>query len=261
MEAPPKKRRREICSRCDRPKPSTCICAALPLQPFRLEHCRCLVLQHPHEKRRKNRSLPLMELCLDADSLVVWQARTLQTPEEQGSSSTAAAARILSELRNDTTRPCWLVYPSPDATPLTPQAVSQQLANTTNHPVTLLFLDATWKFAKEMHQKNLDRHFYPSQTQYVCLPPIPTHTENWIPRRFALRTPVSDDLLSTAECLARIVAQLEQEDHDEERTTTTPLLEALLAPLDLMVQQWHERGKPRPTLTESSVATTESHKK
>ncbi len=57
-----KKRKRQICLRCNR-LTITCICSSLPNPLLRLSKCRIIVLQHPHEQRRKNRSLPLVELC------------------------------------------------------------------------------------------------------------------------------------------------------------------------------------------------------
>ena len=59
-------KRRPFCHGCDFPL-RTCICPALlppvPLQSL-LHNCRIVVMQHPHEVRKKNRSLPLVELCL-----------------------------------------------------------------------------------------------------------------------------------------------------------------------------------------------------
>ena len=59
-------KRRPLCHGCDFPV-RTCICPALlppvPLQSL-LHNCRIVVIQHPHEVRKKNRSLPLVELCL-----------------------------------------------------------------------------------------------------------------------------------------------------------------------------------------------------
>lgn len=57
--------KRKICNVCSFP-PRTCVCPALPTLPLAdsFLKCRIVVLQHPHELRRKNRSLPLVELCL-----------------------------------------------------------------------------------------------------------------------------------------------------------------------------------------------------
>ena len=57
--------RRTICRNCDYPS-RTCLCPSLPPTPLcsLLRKCRIVVMQHPHELRRKNRSLPLVELCM-----------------------------------------------------------------------------------------------------------------------------------------------------------------------------------------------------
>ena len=59
------KSKRPICQGCNFP-PMTCICPSLPAQPLYplFQRCRIVVLQHPHELRKKNRSLPLVDLCL-----------------------------------------------------------------------------------------------------------------------------------------------------------------------------------------------------
>lgn len=61
-----KKRRRQICLKCNRPTPTTCICSSLPNPSLTLSKCRIIVLQHPHEQKRKNRSLPLVGLCFNS---------------------------------------------------------------------------------------------------------------------------------------------------------------------------------------------------
>jgi len=71
--------KREICDRCRRPVPQTCLCASLPDTPIRLATTEVVVLQHPLElknhKAASHRSVPLLELCLDASSLVVKTGR------------------------------------------------------------------------------------------------------------------------------------------------------------------------------------------
>ena len=59
------KPKRIICAGCNFP-PRTCVCPSLPAQPLYplLNKCRIIVLQHPHELRKKNRSMPLVDLCL-----------------------------------------------------------------------------------------------------------------------------------------------------------------------------------------------------
>ena len=134
-----RQQQRVICQRCDRPTPSACICAALPKQRIQLKRCHCLVLQHPHEARRKNRSLPIVELCLDANSITVVKGKRF------GSQSGQA---VLERLSGSTNRPAWLVYPTKDAIPLS-QALEQ--TRDSDKEITLVFLDATWKVGFEVY--------------------------------------------------------------------------------------------------------------
>jgi DTW domain-containing protein YfiP len=219
------KRKRSICTRCDRPAPSACICAALPDDRIHLQKCRCLVLQHPHEVRRKNRSLPLVEYCLDAESLAVTVGRRF------GSTTDESVLKLLKEPpseENGTPNPVWLFYPGPDAISLSQALKQHKSSEHDNGRVTLIFLDATWKYAKEMHQANTQNKQYPDHMVRVQL--SEADLENVTPRRFDIRTPLSDEHLSTAECLAWTIAQVEenQESYD-----------IIMKPLDLMVSMWN----------------------
>jgi hypothetical protein len=89
------------------------------------------------------------------------------------------------------------------------------------------------------------KQFYPDHILRVQL--SEADLENVTPRRFDIRTPLSDEHLSTAECLAWAVAQVEgnQESYD-----------IIMKPLDLMVRQWHSfsdrKKKPKDDSQESS---------
>jgi DTW domain-containing protein YfiP len=221
------KRKRAICTRCDRPAPSACICEALPDERIHLEKCRCLVLQHPHELRRKNRSLPLVEYCLDPDSLTVTLGRRF------GSNTDESVLQMLKEQsspeENDTpNNPVWLFYPGPDAISFSQALKEHKSSEHNNGRITLIFLDATWKYAKEMDQANTQNKQYPDHMLRVQL--SEADLENVTPRRFDIRTPLSDEHLSTAECLAWAVAQVEENQES---------YGIIMKPLDLMVRQWH----------------------
>jgi DTW domain-containing protein YfiP len=149
-------RRRTNCTRCHRPQ-RVCICAALPsssphvteaaqaARPLRrllsLGQCHCLILQHPHESRRKNRSLPFVELCLDQKSYTRVTCRRFfhhwnddivdainnsntvvactSNKNAQEDEDIAKAMSLLTTKDDSPTRnPVWLVYPHPDAVSL-----------------------------------------------------------------------------------------------------------------------------------------------
>jgi DTW domain-containing protein YfiP len=125
----------------------------------------------------------------------------------------------------------WLVYPGPDAMPLEKALEQRRQTEQTNEGetlgVTLIFLDATWKYAREMDRANQQNNQYPDHMLRVQL--SPTDLESFSPGRFDIRTPLSEYHLCTAEALSRVVAKVEGRPE---------IHEALMRPLDLMVTQW-----------------------
>ena len=159
--APPAARKRAICPRCERPTPRACLCKALPDQRLELEKCHVLVLQHPHEMRRKNRSLFLAEFCLTVNSMTCVRARKWQMATTTGAATAVSNGNVnmgaVTKTLMSTEHSVWLVYPHAQAKPLR-QALAERkkLQSTadgdndspkTLRPLTLIFLDATWKFA------------------------------------------------------------------------------------------------------------------
>ena len=69
-----------------------------------------------------------------------------------------------------------LVYPSSDAISLTEglQQIEQQQTIRRDAKITVLFLDATWKYAREMHIANESTGQYPSHMIRIALNP-----DNW----------------------------------------------------------------------------------
>jgi hypothetical protein len=72
-----KSKRRLSCMRCHRPTPRACICEALPEELITLEETELVILQHPHELKQKNRSVPILELCLEKKNLHLCIGRRL----------------------------------------------------------------------------------------------------------------------------------------------------------------------------------------
>lgn len=237
--------RRELCSRCERPKLTTCICAALPvLRGIQLQKCHVVVLQHPLELERKNRSLPIVELSLHPSSLTLAVGRG-----GRGSSIQELIQRIPSGVPFN--QVIWLMFPGPDAISLS-KALEQV---SKDDFVTLFFLDATWQFAREM-DRSLKRHLVQQQQpqqgnqhqelesggsdildfRRVCfnlsedLDLLNQYDNNgFIPRRFDIRKPPSEEQLCTAEAISRVVAVIEGRPE---------IHSAIMNPLDLMVTKW-----------------------
>lgn len=313
------KSKRPICQGCNFP-PMTCICPSLPAQPLYplFQRCRIVILQHPHELRKKNRSLPLVDLCLFGKSQKDDQNNDAQEdiPISQG---TAVLSNITKDDQNDTkdmlaqgrtdfvmktivmrrfgeyTDPnvmqilhdpnevIVLVFPHKDALDLEEgirlaeercgfindaekKNESHDSGQTKtidtkddapqipkNKKMTLIFIDATWKHAREMEAassvewpENLIRvQLKPSGSNSSKVSGQRNHDEgdnakaeistsegpNFIERRFQIRTPPSPDHLSTAECLAWIASRVE---HNPD------IYQGIMKTLDYMVKTWEQ---------------------
>lgn len=223
--------KRSICSKCVKPT-NACLCASLPLLPIELKRCRVVVLQHPHEQRRKNRSLPLVELCLRKEDLHVVVARRL------GEEVDPRVTKMISEN-------AILLFPSKDATTLkegleelrsrpSKEEKEEKLVQS-KEKITLVFLDATWKFALEMEKINTRLDLWPKDLVRAELSPregaVEFQPSTYAPRRFDIRTPPSDSHLSTAECIAWVVSIVEEDEM---------IYETLVKPLDCMAKQWRD---------------------
>ena len=232
--------KRKICPRCNRPTPRTCLCEALPEQRIRLEKTIILVLQHPHEIKMKNRSIPILELCLDPECLVLCVGRRLGDKDIDDS---------ISKLLQPPNLPI-LLFPADEkekdgaTNPLSLTEVkekvgSEELLLQDGGKVVLVALDATWKFAKEMHKANIEHKQYPSQMVLASLQPQ-DFPVGWTSGRFSIRTTPTDSepsrssYMSTAECITLAVSKLEYEKEE----TQTEFYSTLMKPLDLMVEQW-----------------------
>lgn len=248
---------RQICDRCIFPK-RTCVCPSLPSNPLYplLQKCRILVLQHPHEHRRANSSLPLAELCL-------FGRRQNKEKDEPSNENKFVMKTIIArrfgdhcdgeamKVLRDPNQVVVLVFPHTLAMDfeeglriaeerccinLSEENEDVSDGNTVNHgdsklkKMTLVFIDGTWKHAKEMEAATDAAGEWPESMIRVQLTPssigksrvdfIGTDNESktqcdnidsqtFIQSRFLIRTPPSPDHLSTAECIAWIVSRIE----------------------------------------------------
>lgn len=222
---------RTICPHCERPAPSTCYCPALPDRLIELHRSHCLVLQHPHELRRKNRSLPIVQHSLDPNSLTVVIGRRFGVESGNAIPDIVAKCR---ERNPHVHHQTWLVFPGTQATSLS--TALQRLRKLeeekeTQGFVTVVFLDATWQYACEMDRNLRERNQYPSDMLRISidLEDLPKE-ESFKPRRFEIRKARADDQFCTAEAISRVLAALE---------SRSEIHAALMKPLDLMVSQWN----------------------
>jgi Uncharacterized conserved protein len=251
---------REICQFCKRPIPYTCICAALPSKPIELSRARVIVLQHPNEQKRKNASLPLIELCLKGKQSTN-HGNDGVCDENGDFSLEIIVGRWLGEgivdsnvwkLLNDPNEPLFIFFPlvdnalsledallarkhnvqgviGQDLQPVVSTNNTERTASTTTTTLTtkinLLFIDATWKYAKEMNAKTVQNGGWPQHAVYIRIHPSTDYSDNsFKPLRFDIRTPPSRDHLSTAECIAHALGVVEE---------SNELFNALMKPLEI----------------------------
>mmetsp|Transcript_8122 Transcript_8122/g.12148 ORF Transcript_8122/g.12148 Transcript_8122/m.12148 type:complete len:428 (-) Transcript_8122:510-1793(-) len=213
---PPPKKKRAICSKCTRPTPAACICAALPPSLLTFQNCRVLILQHPHELKRKNRSIPLIQLCCasgkdeesgDFNMEVVVKKRL-------GKDVPTYIMKMLKSEEEDVV----LLYPGKDAVSLkegleiieqrrkerddkkkqqqqkeeeeskeentkeseekdaeendAPSSKDETKEKKKKKKMTLVFLDATWKYAREMEKFNTSMNYWKKDIVRVKLDPV-----------------------------------------------------------------------------------------
>jgi DTW domain-containing protein YfiP len=264
-------KRRLLCDTCDRPTPKACICQGLPASRIRLRTCHILVLQHPHEKRRKNCSLPLVQLCLAPESITVVVSRRLgDQVDPKAMALLQQHSRVLlifptqsqaqvqvdhdqdndNNINNDNNN-----NNNNNTETLSLSQAQEYCRSTTSLPreeddsinhnkVLIVILDATWKYAREMDKANIMHQQYPKHMKRVELAwddPLRPQ-EAIIPKRFDIRTPPSQIHFSTAECIAWIITALEflNEQQQQQQQHDVSLYATLMKPLDVMVAKWHD---------------------
>ena len=178
------KSKRPMCPRCYRPTPAACICDSLPQEPIVLRKTRVLILQHPQELKRKNRTVPLLQLALRSPN----NSNSGASPCIQVAVARKLGAHVaFQQIIDDESQSLLLLYPGPDAISLEeaiqklslkqqqrqrhrPQSVdllneeAELTAHATpseaspmskaDHVINLLVLDGTWKYTKEMDRAN-----------------------------------------------------------------------------------------------------------
>jgi DTW domain-containing protein YfiP len=253
-DQPKNNKKRRVCENCVRPV-TTCICSSLPKNNISLSNARVIVIQHPLESKRKNRSLPLIEMALARDKNLAES----DTDEDFNFYKIVArywGQQVVSpkvwKMVNDPSEPVLICFPSNDAIPIEDaierilnkekseeqtvvksdaSEIDKETKSKRGSPkkkINIIFIDATWKYAKEMDSKTMQNSGWPSHVVKVKLSNFGI---NFQPRRFDIRAPPSNDHLCTAECIAQVLKIME-EDGEE-------LFDTLMRPLDHMVQQWH----------------------
>lgn len=260
-----KSTKREICARCHRPKQRACLCFALPNIPLELQETAVVILQHPQELKHKiNRSVPLLELCFakSSSSIQLCVGRrfgdqtppTIQTllqppnlpilifPKVKEDDSTERVHTL-----EETKEKIYLWRKQQQESQPQERELGVNGSDHKNPKVVLIVLDATWKYAREMHLKNHRGDFYPSQMLRLGIDETDLPAD-FQPRRFIVRTiPNSSGhqgktsaWMSTAECVAWILSQLEQQAQPNNR-----IYETVLRVLDAMAANYKSFQKSK----------------
>ncbi len=292
---------RQMCNRCHFPE-RTCICPSLPANPLYplLQKCRILVLQHPHELRRTNSSLPLAELCLfgrrqnkEKDASKNEFVMKTIVGRRFGDHCDEEAMKVL----RDSSGVVVLVFPHKLAMDFEvglriaderccicsnegneetsdeknkSQGAESGRDNPKRKKMTLVFIDATWKHAKEMEVATDAAGEWPKSMIRVQMTPSSIGNsgvdfnvsdnyaaeskpqcdndehQRFIQRRFLIRSPPSPDHMSTAECIAWIVSRVEN---------NPQIYESVTKVIDYMVGLWRECSKS----TDSRKQSSKSH--
>jgi DTW domain-containing protein YfiP len=123
------KQKRSYCQTCHFPQ-ATCLC--LVVKPVASKH-QIVILQHPSETTHAKGSARLVGLCMNETKIVVGE-----TAED--------FAQLRQELQMEDAR-CYLVYPRENA-------VAVESMDNKETPLTLIFLDASWKKAYKLLMLN-----------------------------------------------------------------------------------------------------------
>ena len=186
-----------------------------------------------------------------------------------------SAVLSLSELVERWRCPTKTTTKTTTTTNVEPPEVSETNETIGNKKILLLVLDATWKHAREMHLANIKADQYPPHMLRLALQPE-DFAGGFVSGRFRLRGKASktgykqqqqqsssrsdrnkeeapqidETWMSTAECIAWILSNLEGSNHETKRpkigetpidspSLSLSLYEILMKPLDAMVAKWN----------------------
>ncbi|KAK6125208.1 hypothetical protein DH2020_041052 [Rehmannia glutinosa] len=153
-------RRRTCTTGCGRPV-SVCLCHTLPSTPIPTA-TKIVILHHPHERRHKLATVPILSKCLNCEIIVgrklkYGQSKLLDSLHDQAC-----------ENPNFPLGRALYLFPGPKALPFV--EVSRAYSshdNVDNNDLVLIVFDGTWKHAKEMVLASLS--FLSKFAIQVCL--------------------------------------------------------------------------------------------
>ncbi|ESQ52895.1 hypothetical protein EUTSA_v10017127mg [Eutrema salsugineum] len=226
-------KRRQICSRCDRPAP-ICLCHVIPADPIPTR-TEILILHHPHESRHKLNTTPLLVKSLSQITRI--PARRL-------------LRRHISDGESLQSTPTIYLFPSSPSSPAVTISEFKTL-NLLNHqgvsnpPLRLIVFDATWKHAKEM-VKASEEVLREVGAVRVCLDSgidASVSGGSIYESELVLRKEPFGGCVSTAEAVARCLRAIEPDGEEIERKLISVLKEMVR-----LQSEYLKPMKPRPKL-------------
>ena len=205
-------RKRSYCPSCHYVQ-QNCLCASITEQSC---HMRVIILQHPTESKHSKNSAKLVKLCIKQCEIIIGEQ-----PQD------FANIRAIKS-------PVYVIYPSEQAVPIEslkamhsiPLSLSQRddspiLPEDNQQPITLVFIDASWRKAYKMWQQN------------PWLQQLPNLTFTDAPKtQYQIRKHKRQTSLSTLEAVAYCLNQIENAD-----------TKALFKAFDAMIAM-HNRYRP-----------------
>ena len=200
---------RAICKRCSRPM-RVCVCAFLPETPLVLS-TPIVLLQHPHEAKRKLQTAALLELCINPQWCKLYRCRSI---------GPVLASPFWIDAVEHQGRTPLLLFPREGAMGLSELQASLE----SGARYCLVVLDGTWREANELLRNSGGR-----------LSGVRTLDIGEGGQRqglFAARKPPRDGCVSTLEAVAYTMETLEPDPVTAEKNVA-----ALLRPMLRMAQQ------------------------
>ncbi|KAH6772835.1 hypothetical protein C2S52_004336 [Perilla frutescens var. hirtella] len=155
------RRRRTCTDGCGRPI-NVCLCHTLPSAPLPTS-TQIVILHHPHERRHKLATVPLLAKCLRNCEIIIGrklkygQSKLLDSLHDQACENPTLAVRRAAYL-----------FPGSDALPFGEvHEMYSSLDDVVGEGVVLIVIDGTWKHAKEMVDASLS--FLSKFAVQVCL--------------------------------------------------------------------------------------------
>ena len=220
-------RRRQACARCRRPA-RVCLCDSLPTTPLRFS-TPVVVVQHPHEAKRKLQTASLLECCVEPASFSVVQGRSMNC---------LLQSKFWEQAVTRDGRTPLLLFPRDGAMRL--DEVQESLVAGSRFCVVVI--DGTWKEAAAMLRKT-------STGGLASMAALDIGQASGSARQglFAARMPPREGFVSTLEAVAYTVGALEPDPAAGASISAAllrPMLRMAQQQLELTAQHGHQVHRP-----------------